>query len=381
MAQQDTINWTPYANQGEAAFCMGRFANKAVSTELGLIWCGDNACTLLRDPKYDADGYGYVLMLQWSAALPPPPPEPKTFWQKVEKLFEDSMEMQMEANEMEMQGNLAMWQSISGWFANKDNEHKVGLLFDVIGVVGFVCLFIPGIGEAEMGLIAAARAGEVLLTVGRVTAAAAATGSALGAVVDGRYLGLRYLGGGSQAQREEAAKQWDDSRLASNMSIAAAILALPDFAVGGVMTLKDLSSLPGAVDKAGADAAKLREAAAPKLAKADELRGRIQNEPAWMKPKLENKAANIAQRAAKLTKRAEEADRKAKVLTNKLLAAMLINAPATFVGTPQAEAYFVHDNHDWLGSLLMPHRSKNEHAQPGHFTGQIGVVSRTRNDN
>ena len=296
MGQQDTINWTPYANRGEAAFCMSRFADKAVSSELGLIWCGDDACTLLRDPRYDADGYGYALMLQWSAPLPPPPPEPKTFWQKVERLFEESMEAQLEANEMETQANLAMWQSISSWFANKDNEHKVGLLFDVIGVVGFVCLFIPGIGEAEMGLIAAARAGEVLLTVGRVTAAAAATGSALGAVVDGRYLGLRYLGGGSQAQREEAAKQWDDSKLATHMSIAAAILALPDFAVGGVMTLKDLSSLPRTIDEAGANAAKLRQAAAPKLAKADELRGRIANEPAWMKPKLENKAANVPRR-------------------------------------------------------------------------------------
>ena len=70
------------------------------------------------------------------------------------------------------------------------------------------------------------------------------------------------------------------------------------------------------------------------------------------------------------------------MLTNKLLAAMLINAPATFVGTPQAEAYFVHDNAEWLGSLLMPPRSKTDpHTQPGHFTGQIGVISRTRNDN
>ncbi len=54
-------------------------------------------------------------------------------------------------------------QAISNWLANKDNEHKISMALDVLGLVNFIIMCIPIVGEADMGLTAvglAARRGS-----------------------------------------------------------------------------------------------------------------------------------------------------------------------------------------------------------------------------
>jgi hypothetical protein len=382
------MNWGPYATQGEASFYLGDFADKAIGPGMGLIWSDGTACSLLRKPRYDADGFGNSLIVEWHGGLgPPKPSKPPTLLQRIAKVFEDAMTAYGEAEIAQGEAQMAMGQEISDWFANKDNEHTVGLIFDVIGVVSVVMLFVPGVGEAEMGLIAAARAGEVMLTAGRITAIAAGTGAGLGAFVDGKYLYLRHFDGA------QAAKDWDESPQAVTMSLAAAILALPDFAVGGVMTIRDLRSLPGELGETKKLAQGLSANAAAKAQKAERLEGRIPDEPAWKARHLERKSSNISARASKLAQKAAEANNRASRMQRKLYATMLLNAPSTFLGTPTAESYFIHDNasdladpvriaHRWIGSLLMPSDSKTSPDKTIHNFGmRIGVANRSQNGN
>jgi hypothetical protein len=379
------MNWGPYATQSQASAYLGDFADKAIGPGIGLIWSDGTACTLLRKPLYDADGFGDTLIVEWHGGLgPPKPTKPPTLLQRIGKLFEDAMTAYGESQIAEGQAQLAMGQEISDWFSNKDNEHTVGLIFDVIGVVSVVMLFVPGVGEVEMGLIAAARAGEVLLTAGRITAVAAGTGAAIGAYVDGKYLYLRHFDG------EKAAKDWDESPQAVTMSLAAAILALPDFAVGGVMTLRDLRALPGELGESRKLAQGYEASAAAKAQKAERLQGRIPDEPAWKAKHLERKSSDIAARARKLAQKAAEANERAQRMQRKLYATMLLNAPSTFLGTPTAESYFIHDNasdladpiriaHRWIGSLLMPPDAHGTPEKTIHNFGmRIGVSNRSQ---
>ncbi|MGE4481340.1 hypothetical protein [Acidocella sp.] len=138
----------------------------------------------------------------------------------------------------------AQGQAVLNWLSNKDNEHKIGIALDVLGIVNFVIMCIPVVGEADMGLMAVGTAArEVLLTRTGMFATAVAGGAALGATVDGRYLQLRYMSDGNAQERMEKAEKWDDSKLATGMSIAAAILTLADFSIGGALTIHDLRNM------------------------------------------------------------------------------------------------------------------------------------------
>lgn len=164
LIQQKFVDWTPYANSGEAIFCLSRFVDNAFSSDVGIIWCSENICTLIRAPRYDSDGYGESFVFQWLPASPPPaPPEKPGFLQKLAKLFEDGMEAYGQAEYEQGLAMQAEGQAISNWLANKDNEHKISMALDVLGLVNFIIMCIPIVGEADMGLTAvglAARRGS-----------------------------------------------------------------------------------------------------------------------------------------------------------------------------------------------------------------------------
>jgi hypothetical protein len=63
----------------------------------------------------------------------------------------------------------------------------------------------------------------------------------------------------------------------------------------------------------------------------------------------------------------------------RVIAALLVNAPETFIGTPTAEAYFGHDTNTWLGSLLSPQGGKRPSISAGNFSAQIGSSNQTSN--
>lgn len=377
------VSWAPYANEGEATFCLTCFVDKTLSSDIGIIWCSQNACALIRKPVPDTDGYCYTVVMEWHPGEPPPPPPAKpTFWQRMENIFWDAMDQEGRTAVAQGQAQLAMGQTVIDFFNSKDGEHIAGIAIDVIGVLCFAALFIPGIGEAELGFIAAARAGQWALTAGRVTAGLAATGSLIAARVDGKYLLLRCQDG------EKAAQEWDDLPEASQELIAAAILAIPDFLVGGAMLLRDLSALPGLIGGAEKEAVRAKN----QISGADQYVQKLEDKHSGAVPAGSRDAQKIAAnkaRAKHLEEIAKEANVKALQLSRKLYVAMLGNLPATFVGTPVIEAYFNRDNphfwHDqtsWLGNLLTPpSTSVHNPPPPGNFSAKIGVSGQAKAGN
>lgn len=381
-ANLNAVNWAPYANQGEATFCLTRFIDKALSPDIGIIWCSTDACVLIRRAKPDADGFSYTVVMEWQPAPPPPPPPPKpTFWQKAETFFNDQMTILGESYMLQSEADLAMSQSVIDFFSSKDGEHIAGLAFDVLGVVCFIALFIPGVGEAELGVIAAIRAGQIALTAGRVTAGLAVAGTMLMARVDGKYLLLRYRDG------EAAAKEWEDSPEATKESIAAALLAIPDFLVGGAMLARDLATLPSRIDGAAQEAIRAKNQAAGAEQFAQKLEAKHGGAvPAGSRDA--NKLAANTSRAERLADLAKEANKKSQQLSNKLYVAMLANAPSTYIGTPTAEAYFNRDDPhfwpdhlDWVVNLLSPPTSHATRPPQGNFSARVGVSGQTPSGN
>jgi hypothetical protein len=381
---QGAIDWTPYLNGGEAAYCLTRFTNAALSPDIGIVWCSSNACTLIRKPKLDQDGYGFSVIMRWHPVPPPPPPPvKKSFWQKAETIFWNAMEQSGEAQLAESQADLAMGQALLDLLSQPKTEHKLGLGFDLLALAGFGMLFIPGLGEAEMAFFALSR-------LAQLTAVAAASGASCATIVDGNYLRLLYFGDGTAQQRADSAEGWEKSDTATTLSVAALILALPDFAVGGVATFRDLTDgLPEDISAATKSAAADRSHAAGALKKAEKI-----------SPGNQVKITRLKERAAALTKRADEAAKRAKMLRIKFYATLMLNAPSTALGTPEAVAYFAHDDlrdnpHDltdpfktagrtlgagtvdlahWVGRLLTPPSAANGRKIPaGSFSGDIGT--------
>ena len=71
------VSWAPYTGKAEATYCLSRFVDQALSPHIGIIWCSQDAGTLVRAPVPDANGYGFAVTIEWQAAAPPPP-EPGT---------------------------------------------------------------------------------------------------------------------------------------------------------------------------------------------------------------------------------------------------------------------------------------------------------------
>ena len=372
------VSWAPYTGKAEATYCLTRFVDQALSPHIGIIWCSQDAGTLVRAPVPDANGYGFAVTIEWQAAAPPPPPHP-TIMQRLERVFDDAMAAEGRAAIAQGQAQMAEGRALASFFASKEGEHATGMAIDVLGLVCFAALFVPGIGEAELGFVAAMRAGQWALTAGRVTAGMAAIGSGLAARVDGKYLLLRYFDG---PDGPSAARTWDESPEAQRESIAAAILALPDFAVGGTLLLRDLKDLPGMIR--GTEQAATR--AENQIDGTDQFISRIERKHGGAVPAGSKDAKKIIanqNRAKDLAHDVQEAHDKSVRLSRKLYLALLGNLPATFVGTPVAESYFNQDNPNfwsrqakWVGHLLMPPGRSGGSAPRGNFSAKIGACRR-----
>jgi hypothetical protein len=378
---EHTIDWTPYHSRQEAQLHLFTFADNArLEDNTGIVWSCPDASIMLRKPTRDADGFAYSLVVQWYPVTPPPPPPPAGAWKKIANFFTEAMELEGQAELQQAEAQRAYGQAVvqtmSEWFSNKDNAHTAGLVIDIIGLLAFACLFIPGVGEVEMA---------AAVSAGNVTAGLAGAGAMMGAWVDGRYLWLSYNGNG-EAQKKQAAKDFENDPYTQSMSVAAALLALPDFIVGGIATVRDLRALPQEIDEQTKLATELRAQAAAdeKIAAA---RGKTAEDLRSAKKDVLAKSteqwqARYTARAEALATAAKAANDKALLKTNKLHAAMYASV-STFLATPAAEAYFIHDNINnnkrTVGSLLMPaHSTYKYNPHPGMFATRIGVGAHMR---
>lgn len=369
------MNWGPYADRGEATVCLSRFTNATLGTDLGIVYCDINAATLLRRPNYDANGKGYTLIANWLGPVIPPRLQPPSegFLGRVEHFFENILadygREQIKQSEMQLSYGRAIDQSLAQWMSNPTHEHEIGLAVDILGVVSFALLFVPGVGEAEMGVWAVARtamaAGDYLKVAGLGTSSLAFIGSVCGLGSDGGYMYYRYIdpsGGKTQAEA------WGDKKWVKILSTASAVMVIPDLAVGSIIMYRDLPKIVEEANEAiskSQDFAARSEKLAKKSNKIDEISDGGQDR--ILAERMKRVSEYAKERAKTLTDHSVKLNDDARKLYKKLYTTMAVNGTASFVGTPMTEFYFAHDNRtdinmdfrktkQWPGQYLMPSR-------------------------
>lgn len=204
--------WGPYASQSDAAFSLGRFANRACGPGIGLAWSSGGMLYPLRRPVYDGDGFGEVLTVEWNPPSTYPvkvqPAPGAGFWDRMVRIFERSLEMQGEAEIAQAQAYRALANSpIFSRFAQHSDD-GAGVVLDAIGVAASLILISTGLGVLG-GL--ALLGGIVLL-------------GSDGAIYATEMAGNENLANQLREQTEIA-------------RIAATIVTLPDLALGGAKAL------------------------------------------------------------------------------------------------------------------------------------------------
>ena len=252
MAPPKPAFWGPYFNEAEARTCLGAFAARVVGPGVGVIYCDGIGVAYLKQPLFDADGSGLVLIATCRAELPPPPPPPppQGAWQKIERFFENSMSMLGEQQLQQSQAQLAMGQREAawlkeGWTSVHDciEGHKTA--FDGVAVVGDIFGVVAGV----VAIVAIGATGIAVLPVLAAVAGAASLALLL---EDGSML-LAEL-----QDDEVRKKQIEESWHYKVIELVCPLLLLPDLiasgprAVAGVAkTAKEVQETREAVDASG----------------------------------------------------------------------------------------------------------------------------------
>jgi len=232
-------------------------------------------------------------------------------------------------------------------------EHGIGVVTDVVSIVGFVALFVPGVGEGEMAAIGAARAGMALYKAQRFSAAAAkltplatttlaGVGGILGGRVDGNFFLLKFTEG------DDAADTFIHSDAANKASGIAALLTLPDATIGSIIALSEMKSIRAEIEAQRRVAQENQLLASRKAAKAD----RLQSQNGTSKNDLA-KAARIAKRADQLAKLVAESRARAQTLQREL-AHKLGAITVSMSGQGAAEGFYMMDNSENMTAVASP---------------------------
>ena len=122
---------------------------------VGVAWASGDRLYPLRAPRNDKDGFGEVVVFQWSPHAAPPKP-PTGFWAKFEALMEQSFEAQAEANRLEAQGYQALGDAAVR-VVERAFDHKkdtTGIVLDIACVALSLALLPTGVGAlAVLGLV------------------------------------------------------------------------------------------------------------------------------------------------------------------------------------------------------------------------------------
>lgn len=196
----------------------------------------------------------------------------------------------------------------------------------------------------------------------------------MSAAVDGRYLALRYSGDDDAG---EAAEAWDNSRLATSMSIAAAILTVADFGIGGALSLQDLRNMTTETKELN----ELRQTVTESREAAATLKPRLDYAQKTHPNKVSTR--QLGQRSQNLIAKAKRANRDAFYMSVRLKALLYLGAPLQAAGDPTVLGYFSHDNkslftnpRQWLGDLLVPPHADKNIMKTGHIGVQTAVSTK-----
>jgi hypothetical protein len=243
MAPPKPVFWGPYVNQAEARSCLGAFAARVIGPGAGVIYCDGVGATYLQKPFYDADGSGLVLVATCRAEAPPPapPPAPSGLWQRIERVFEQSMATVGEAEIQNSQAQLAMGQQEAqwlkqGWTSLHDFVEGHKTTFDGVAVVGDIFGVLAGIAAVVV-------IGTTGVAVLPVLALVAGVASLALLAEDGTMLVADIRG--DEVRKKELEESWHYKTI----ELIGPLLLLPDLLLSG----------PRAVTGVAKTAAELRE--------------------------------------------------------------------------------------------------------------------------
>jgi len=341
----DGIDWAPYRNRGEAAFVLCQLINRLLDPDIGILWyCYGNdkgSAIVLRKARPNKFGFGHSVIFRWHPVHhgPLPPPDPPKETVSAVKFFTD-------------------------FLTDSDNEHAISFGFDVLAIIATTAIAIP--------------AGAAVGTAGAIVTAAALIGAFLCAMIDGAYLTLRHLLGGSVEEKSASSTAWDHDPLIGNLSILGVALTLPDFFMHSAATAKDIGkavrelrarpgALKGEVLAQQARARRLGTAAAGFESRAEELTAQSERVSALSASRLADSAKMLGDRAKRIAAAAKDAHDRSVYLQDKLHAKIIhematgtgafVAEKAGLVGTPTSVGYSIHDNMDkisWVQANLLP---------------------------
>ncbi|SIQ81961.1 MULTISPECIES: hypothetical protein [Acidiphilium] len=389
------IDWGPYASQAEAAICLGQFADATLGFDVGIIYCDSAAACLLRRAVYGADDNGYALIVQSHGPVRPPRlrEAPPGFLARVERFFEEACAAYGRQQIAQGQMDIAMGQAMERWLSNPTHEHEIGIAVDVLGIVSFAMLFVPGIGEAEIGLVGSFRAAmaaeKYWQAAGLVTAGMGFAGSISGGVSDSVYLFKRFDDG---PDGSEKADRWDDGLTGQVLATASVILSLPDLAVGSVLLAKELPEIAQDAAKANQEAVAFADRSKALASRAGRLdSAALSSGNADLGSRVGVVTSYARARAKFLTEQSIALNAEAVQLNRKLYTTMMVNGSATLLGSPMMDAYFAHDARQayargkpgpegWIGQYLDPPVSHGirTYRPPKNLSLHIGATRRPR---
>jgi hypothetical protein len=350
------IDWAPYLSRGEAACFLFRLVDRMLGPDVGVVWTAWDAAIVLRKPRLDNLGYGQSAVFRWHPAGhgPLPAPAPPANAVPATNFF-------------------------TNFFANKDNEHKIGFGFDVLAIVVATAITVAATPVATaIGLLALLGAG-------------------ICALLDGEYLAMRYFSGGSVESRTAGAAAWDNDPLVGNLSVIGLVLTLPDFFINGPATVKSipkaLEELKGKPAVLAAEvaaqqnkAAKLGGAAANLADRSAELARQSQRASALSRSRLLEASDMLGARAEKIAKSAGEAYAQGEKLQAELhtkimheMADFAAEKGSTAVGSPTSIGYFAYDN--WLSKYMLPPHpavSYQFNRNPGTFIMTVATSHQSK---
>ena len=209
MSQPSSEAWGVYADINDARAHLCAYTTAHLGPDVGITWTAAGVISPIRPPRLDGDRLGNVLMFELMEQPYPPSPPPGIL-RRLERLVRDGLEAYGQSQVLAAQADLALAASLPSMLTSKRLD-GLGVALDVICIAASVAALpaAPLVGAIAFG------AGIFLL---------AADGSAFVLEMSGQ-----------ERIAERIKKTTEPYR------VAAMILSIPDFFIGGARAVRELS--------------------------------------------------------------------------------------------------------------------------------------------
>ena len=149
-----TPMWGPFQGPYDAARRLSGFVDPHVGPDVGICWASAGGLVPIRRPRYDSDGFGSMLIVQFNDTSPVHPGAALGFLASIGHLFSEAMERYGEAEMLNGQVAMAQGQMLSNAlgrvFSKKYSSDGVGVILDILAVGLTVAAIGTGVGAIAM---------------------------------------------------------------------------------------------------------------------------------------------------------------------------------------------------------------------------------------